>query len=562
MSEVIQVDGAPGTGKSHTMREWLAKERDEGLKPHEFYWSTFTVAAREDVQPQLREIFPRAESVEERATTLHSLALSLLVRGELIDMNPREAAPGPIIVQGTFGEDETDPFKQFANSHGMRYDAEAADPRKLLRGDEQTNYVGNRIFAVNDYLRQTCKSPDQWQDAPVDIPLPKERVETLLEKWTEYKREAFPYRLFEHGDYIDMAYDEGVTPAVDVLLIDEFQDFAPLEYRLYKQWRDSGVIDRIYLAGDPNQSIYGFRGATSYYFKNTDRDELIDLKESYRCPAEIAAVGNAVLSSHPETDPRGFAGRDSGGTARWLPATDKWDLQSHVIESAERYAAAETPVMMLTRTNRQLRQLTKDLRVVGIPFEILGTVPGVWRGTLSNILKFLNNWKAGGSAFVYENLDTVLENLPDGAERKEHVGYDGAISISRRPVMDREAIADAFTGFADAREIADTLTVDKWKRDVLINALDAPAAISPADVKVGTIHTAKGLEAPSVYLFTTTSKETTRKYARSDTHAAEEHRVYYVGATRASEELNLLRLYFDGPTAPPIRKLRANGGVV
>ena len=558
MTDVIQVDGAPGTGKTHTLKQKLREEKRDGLTPNAFWWLTFTRAGRDDVKPELADVFRDADAddVEDKARTLHSLALSLLIRGDLLDPDPDEEGPGPIIVPGSFDDDEVDPYAAFCDARGMRYDPDAADPRKLLAGEESTEYVGNKLFAINDFLRQTCKPPEKWRSAPIDIEIAGDRVTALLDEWDEYKRDAFEYRLFEHGDYVDFAYHAGVTPAVDVLLIDEFQDFAPLEYRLFKAWRDKGTIERIYLAGDPNQSIYSFRGGTPHYFENTDVDDVIDLKESYRCPREIAAVGNAVLSAHTDTDPRGFEGREPGGNVGWRSITDKYDLRDAVIASAKQHRSHDTPVMLLTRTNGQLRGLTNDLRDVGVPFEVLGTYGGVWRGELRQMLAFLNNMASDGSAYAFPNLRHVLGALPNGEARKSRLGYDiGGI-------MDADAVAPAFEDFDGALDIADHLQIAAWKRDVLKNAIDAPASLEAKEVKVGTVHTSKGLEAPSVYLFTTSSKRTVRQYSRDADRAAEEHRVYYVGTTRASSELHLVSEYFDGPTAPPIQKVRRHGKVV
>jgi len=556
MTDVIQVDGAPGAGKTYTLKRKLQAEKRDGLGANGFWWLTFTRAGRDDVKPELAEVFRDAADVEDRARTMHSLALSLLTRGDLLDMDPDAEGPGPIIVPGSFDDGELDPYAAFCDARGMRYDPDAADPRKLLAGEESTEYVGNKLFAINDFLRQTCKPPEKWRSAPIDIEIAGDRVTALLDEWDEYKRDAFEYRLFEHGDYVDFAYHAGVTPAVDVLLIDEFQDFAPLEYRLFKTWRDKGASERIYLAGDPNQSIYSFRGGTPHYFENTDVDDVIDLKESYRCPREIAAVGNAVLSAHTDTDPRGFEGREPGGSVGWRLITDKWDLRDAVIDSAERHTSHDTPVMLLTRTNGQLRRLTDDLRDVGVPFEVLGTYGGVWRGELRQMLAFLNNMASDGSAYAFPNLRHVLAALPDGDARKSRLGFNlGAI-------MDAAAVAPAFDDFDDALEVADRLQIDAWKRDVLKNAIDAPASLKAEEVKVGTVHTSKGLEAPSVYLFTTSTERTIRQYSRDTDRAAEEHRVYYVGTTRASSELHLVSEYFDGPTAPPIQKVRRHGKVI
>lgn len=91
----------------------------------------------------------------------------------------------------------------------------------------------------------------------------------------------------------------------------------PVEYRLYKLWRDHGSVGRIYIAGDPGQAIYSFRGGVPYYFENTDADETTVLNESRRCKQNIAVIGNALLAAHPDTDPRGFNSHEAGGVVRW-----------------------------------------------------------------------------------------------------------------------------------------------------------------------------------------------------------------------------------------------------
>src|SRR5699024_8421063 len=101
--------------------------------------------------------------------------------------------------------------------------------------------------------------------------LPNSRVRDILRSWDAYKRNAEPRR-FEHHDYVDACLKRDYAPEVRLLCIDEFQDLSPVEYALYKLWRDSGEIDWIYVAGDVNQSIYSFRCATPFYLSATDVD--------------------------------------------------------------------------------------------------------------------------------------------------------------------------------------------------------------------------------------------------------------------------------------------------
>lgn len=554
MTRVVQVDGAPGAGKTYTLRQRLEDEALDGLEITDLWWLNFTNSGREDVVPELKDVFAGADTGDvdpgDRAKTFHGLALSLIIReGEIDPSNINEQ----IIVQGGFRDpDKIDPYADFCRRQGMSYDPNASDPKKLLEGVQETDHTGNKLFAINDYLTQTCKPPKKWRCAPVTIPIDGDRVVALLEEWDEYKRQPpkHDFRLFEHGDYIDLAAEIAVVPDVDVLFIDEFQDLAPAEYRLYKIWRDSGRIDTIYIAGDPNQSIYSFRGGTPYYFEETDVDERIELTDSRRCAETIASVGRDVLASHPETDPRGFAGFEDGGIVEWYSMRNKGDVRDAVIRATDTYDATPS-VFLLTRTNYQLRQLTGDLRDVGVPFELLGTRGGIWRGDLGDLLEVLNGIQNNAGAFRADAVRTLRDTLPEDIEYPTGIGN----------VIGPEEMNRLFSSYRDALDIVSRLQIPAWKRDVLKNAVDAPASMAPSEVRVGTVHTAKGLEAPVVYLFTESSDKMVTRYSRDSRAAAEEHRVYYVGATRASEELYLTSGYFDGPIAPPIDKIRTSSEV-
>jgi len=553
VTEIVKIDGSPGAGKTHTLETRLSVERDNGVGMFDFWWLNFTRSGRNDVEPVLDDLFTRTADAEpsDRAKTLHGLANSLCRREGVIESG--EDSPDQIIEQGGFSDDETDPFAEFCEERAIPYSPEAANGQALLSGESDADATGNNLFAINDYLRQTCHPATAYRDAPVDIRIGGETVKRLLKEWDEFKRNKEP-RLFEHGDYVQEAADRGLVPDVDVLLIDEFQDFAPLEYKLYKIWRDSGQIRRIYISGDSNQSVYSFRGGTPKYFDGTDTDDVITLKESYRCPGRVAKVGHEILASHDATDPRGFGGKDDGGNVRWRSLRDRDAIRDRVLSLADGDGGQED-VMLLTRTNRQKAKLANDLRKTGVPFKTLGSSGGAWTTAMKRIYNVLSGF---GERDKYGRTETneLFKHLPNGMERAKDVGGIGGRTF------DAEALESAFDGYESVLEIASELEFSnspKWRRDVMCNALDAPGDLSPDTVKVGTMHTAKGLEAPNVLLFANVTRSMVRRYRRRRDHAAEEHRVYYVGATRASERLTLVEDYFGGPIAEPIKRIRSSG---
>ncbi|KOX94211.1 ATP-binding domain-containing protein [Halorubrum tropicale] len=72
----------------------------------------------------------------------------------------------------------------------------------------------------------------------------------------------------------------------------------------------------------------------------------------------------------------------------------------------------------------------------------------------------------------------------------------------------------------------------------------------PGDVRVGTIHAAKGLEAPCVFVFPAYSRAQLERFRNGA--EAEERRLYYVAMTRASESVRVVHDYFDGQEFPPL----------
>lgn len=85
------------------------------------------------------------------------------------------------------------------------------------------------------------------------------------------------------------------------LLVDEFQDVSQIQYELVRAWSRNGKS--LFVIGDPDQSIYGFRGATGQCFQQllTDCPEtrVIHLTENYRSSPEILTAAVNVIAHNP-----------------------------------------------------------------------------------------------------------------------------------------------------------------------------------------------------------------------------------------------------------------------
>lgn len=98
--------------------------------------------------------------------------------------------------------------------------------------------------------------------------------------------------------------EETVLKGFTYLLVDEFQDISPLQYRLIQAWGRKGR--EVFIIGDPDQAIYGFRGADAKSFERFRKEqdpEVIRLEKNYRSTPQILEVSRNVLKSNETPKP-------------------------------------------------------------------------------------------------------------------------------------------------------------------------------------------------------------------------------------------------------------------
>jgi len=563
-THVCLVHGSPGCGKTHTLLDAVEHHvRNDGIDMFDIYLANFTNNGREATADDLVERGPfdlnqypdeiGEDDVRGRCRTLHSIALSCCPEVS----NPQE--------QVITADEEPAFYERFCREYGLDFEAKETNPLELIRSGKEKTPRGNKLFALDQWLHaQYLPSADRLAKvtkAPVDIELPNSRIRELLRAWSEYKSERMSRR-FEHHDYVDICIEEGHVPDIRFLGIDEFQDLSPVEYALFKQWRDSGEIDWVYIAGDVNQSIYSFRCASPFYLARTDVQERRYLTDSYRCPEAVSAVARGILESEESITRNVFqtATRSHGytptGSSRMRNITDNEAMAQAVRNALDSHEDPDSDgnatVYLLTRTNYQLGVLSNALQRHGVPFDAIGDKMDPWPEKVVDCLIAL---RAVGreSPAPQEPVDTLLEVATNSDQRKERfesADFDREFRVDTgsEAVYFPERIKAAFPG-RSARTIVDVLDLTDYQKDMLRGALESKAAPYPERIQVGTIHEAKGLQAPCVFLFTETTQNLIDRY-RSGEIRAEEHRIMYVGATRASETLTVVDGFFEGPTHP------------
>jgi superfamily I DNA/RNA helicase len=234
--------------------------------------------------------------------------------------------------------------------------------------------------------------------------------------------------------------------------------------------------------------------------------------------------------------------RDPGGTVD-TPSYETPDrLASAVANAADQHG----DVFVLARTNYQVSKVGKALRNAGVPHQQLGAQDTIWNKTLGRILVALRALR-DDTAMSTSAVQALLEKTPG---RRHSLLGTGEVSpeLYRVDQLDAAEVRPAFDDVATTEEIIGMLDLPEWRQTALEAAYGHRNNLQPSDVRIGTIHSAKGLETPCVFLFENSTPQVMDAY--HDGTTAEEHRLYYVGVTRASEELRIVRDFFETETFP------------
>ena len=561
-AEVLRYTAGPGTGKTFELLRRIGVEaEDHGTRIGDLAFTTFARSQAEDVKARIRTVYPEAGAKEITAavSTIHAAALRACRSAGILDEDAR------IIAEGS--KKDSHFFEEFAAAHHLPYDPARA--RLAFAPDDdraagKAEPPGNALFRIARYI--VGKYTWSWIHAPramtaigAHIPPSYGDAAELLEAWSAFKADR---HLYEHDDYIRLAIDHSAPAPARILVVDEFQDLSPLQFVLVEMWRRSGDVDRVYVAGDPNQSIYGFRGADPIYLERIpgpveDIGATAERRPpSRRCPAAIVAVADRVLGGRSNMAPR-----SAGGVVEVREGPEF----AAVVEALHRRYGA---VMVLARYQRDARRLSAALTAAGLPHSSLHPdrlTPWQKARTVAGAVVDPGEVLAALDAIaVYERAGHPWTLEHDRAE---------ALTAAGRPRVRPEAVRGYLSGGTPVH-IADVLG---WfglearpgaARAIAAGGLALPEKFGPgflaafdrgigrparSAITVDTIHQAKGREAPAVVLHTGYQKARAREYLQNPAIEAEERRVYYVGITRASEHLVILDGLRSGPAAPPLR---------
>ncbi len=522
----VLILAGPGTGKTRTLTHrlaYLVSERQ--VAPGRCLAVTFTRRAAGEMQERLEQLVPDAAR-RITVTTFHGLGHSIVreqatelgLPGDFRVADPHECAE---LVSDLFDT----PIEQ-----APRRMEELRQRRHLSKEENSRDQPDDRVSVYRKALRD--RGLVDFDDL---LLLPLELFDQRLDLAQQYQA-RYPW-----------------------ISIDEYQDIDPLQYRLIRHLAPPGA--NLCAIGDPDQSIYRFRGADVGFFLRFREDypsaRMCLLHRSYRSsPAILAAAQQAIAPASLVPDRRLTAAReeeDSGrivlhtaGSGRaeaefvahtieqLLGGTSYFSLDSGRVGSGDTRGESEAfsfdDFAVLYRMDRQADLLLEALGRAGIPVQKRSHRRWTDRPAVERLVRRLRELAAeaecDGSELTVEGGLVRAAEILQSDRSADHSGQEAEIRAALELL---QPLAVAYRNDLDAflSEIALGGEIDTW---------------DPRSERVSllTLHAAKGLEFPVVFIVG--CEDRVLPLRRADTtedDLNEERRLFFVGLTRARSRLFL-----------------------
>ena len=424
----------------------------------------------------------------------------------------------------------------------------------------------------------------------------------------------FTLYIFKEREEIRLKWQQ----RLEYIMIDEFQDIDYLQYELMEvlcAWHKN-----LFVVGDPDQTIYTWRGADGSYLLDFDKKfpgtKTIMMMENYRSTPQILAAANSLIAKNTKRIPKELLPMLSDGGPVVCHFADRQDAEAKWIsEEIKRLHEAGMPyseITLLYRAHYVTRAIEQVFLQEKIPYTIYSGVQFYDRMEIKDALCYLRmivykddlSFRRIVNAPKRNMGKRRMEFLQDYAEQHSCTLYQALQATLEDPVFKGTkagqfvALVERFAGGQAGRPVSEVLAdilnesgYEKMLRtegsqERLDNLAELKQSVyeyettcgeectlehylshvalftntdsldSKGKVKLMTVHAAKGLEFPCVFLCGMNEGIFPSRKVRTQEAMEEERRLAFVAATRAEKLLYLTRAEsrnFDGSPQYPSR---------
>ena len=581
---VLNIDGpmlvlaGAGSGKTKVLTTKIAYLIEQGIDPTSILAITFTNKAANEMKSRVEGMLG-IDSNRIQISTFHSFGLSIIKR----HYDQLGYKSNFTIVDS---DDVLSTIKRILKD--MNLDPKFYPPKTIR----------NKISSAKNEL-MTPDELSKFSNSELD--------EVTVNVYREYQNKLMvnnsldfddllmlPIILFKENPSVLAYYQERYK----YILIDEYQDTNEVQYILSKML--SAKYKNICVVGDPDQSIYGFRGSNYRNILNFEKDykntKTILLEQNYRSTKNILGAANSIIKNNKNRKEKDlWTDNNIGDKIVYKRCDDEKDESNYVVSEITKLMNENVgleDIAVLYRTNAQSRNIEEAFLRKNIPYKVVGSFYFYNRKEVKDLISYLkliyntsddvsltrviNVPKRGIGLKTLENittkatiLNTSMFDAIDGGKELEfkrlilsfkELSEDLSLTELVDLILDK-------TGIKKELELEDTIESqsrlenleefksitksyeEKYGVISLSEFLDEISLVSDVEeyknrtdvVTLMTVHSAKGLEFDYVYIIGLEEGIFPHSMCLySPSEIEEERRLCYVAVTRAKKKLTII----------------------
>lgn len=582
----VRVLAGAGTGKTRALTARYCYLADLlGIDPGAILCVTFTNRAAAEMKQRIRGLLGDFDAAY--ICTLHSFCVRLL-KEDIHVLN----YPANFIVADE--EDQSTLLLKVYADMGLTLRElpirRAVDYIAEKKGsDDYVALIGE--LGNESLLAKACKDADQMECI---------YLRYLYEQKKNYMVDfddiiVFAHHILEHCEVIREKWQQ----RIQYVMVDEFQDVSPRQYGIARLL--AGAHRNIFIVGDPDQTIYTWRGADVKLILDFDKlyaeATTIVLAENYRSTPQILAASNSLIAHNAKRYPKELRPNCPDGPRPYLfhARSEKREAEwiAKTIAKAIADGTAPCDIAVLYRAHHQSRPIEDALIKHEVKYVIFSGTAFYARREVKDVLCYLRMLTTADDMAFDRTINNPSRNIGRkkqaliAAYALEHglTRYEALKALADTPQLARTAAREYVSAIETCRQLVDELPLgdltqrlldltgyetmlrelSEWERldnlaelkraleeaghdddSTLDTFLARAALIANADrddsidsVRLMTVHTAKGMEFDTVFVAGLSENAFPTRRSTGPDDIEEERRLAYVAVTRARRHLYL-----------------------
>ena len=578
---VLHMDGpclviaGAGSGKTKVLTTRIANLIDNGVSPYNILAITFTNKAAKEMRERLELLIPNNNAF---VGTFHSFGVRIIRENyDLLGLNRNFTILD--------SDDVTTIIKRIMKEKNI--DSKECAPA----------YIRNRIsFIKNENM--SIAEIEKFFNTPAEkiaYEVYKDYINILKNNNSVDFDDLLllPVKLFKNNPEVLEKYQDRFK----YILIDEYQDTNEVQYSLTKLLAKKH--QNIFIVGDPDQSIYMFRGANYKNILNFEKDYknavIIPLEENYRSTSNILNAANSVIRNNKERKEKNlWSSKGEGVKVKYLRSYDEKNEVDLVISEIKKLLEAgykKKDIAIFYRTNGQARVVEEQFLKANIPYKVVGSFYFYARKEIKDLICYLRlilnsddeislrriinvpkrkigpstvnnleNMARAMNVSMFEAIETgkelefknlilelrkdseslslteLIDDILDKSGMRKEYETEGSLEADLR----LENLEEFKSITASFEEQTGSVNLEDFLEEISLVADIEEHKESNDEVTLMTIHSAKGLEFDVVFLIGMEEGIFPHQNAFVEENGIEEERrLCYVGITRAREKLYL-----------------------